>query len=68
MSSARKSGRLQPMIYGLEVWHGTVTATAVDERVPEASRAGGAAAEADHSRNRKMPGDMGKEVRQRPAT
>lgn len=56
------------MIYGLEVWHGTVTATAVDERVSEASRAGGAAAEADHSRNRKMPGDMGKEVRQQPAT
>ena len=56
------------MICCLEVWHGTVTATAADERVPRAIRAGGAGTEADHSRSRKMPGDIGKEACQQPAT
>jgi len=52
------------MIYGLEVWDSTATATEVYKGVPGTGGAGAARAEAGHSPGSETPGDVGEDTRE----
>ena len=52
------------MIYGLEVWDSTATATEVYKGVPGTGGAGAVRAEAGHSPGSETPGDVGEDTRE----